>query len=224
MAAEKGFIFQTISDYLSSQQQYTKRLAITFDDGYDSVFQYAAPIIKRYNATATVFVNPGYVGQFNTWDVNFLGKRKLLMNWQQLQHLSDMGWEIGSHGMTHKDLTVLPKNIAMWELKASRAIIHQRLGVCSPVFSFPFGNANTTIAALARECGYTAGTVMNLPGHLAHNPFLVQRLGIYSFDTVHSCRNKMLAKNKTFHNLIQKMIGRCSNATVFVKRHQQSIN
>jgi len=223
MAANMGFVFQTISDYLWPQQKHEKRLAITFDDGYDSVFKHALPILKQYNAPATVFVNPGYVGQFNTWDVNFLGMRTLMMSWPQLQHLSKTGWEIGSHGMTHQDLTCLPRSKVMWELNASRVIIHQQLGICSPVFSFPFGNANADAALSARECGYTAGVLMNKPKSIQSNKFFIPRLGVYFFDTLHSCRNKMLAKNKTFHNLIQKMIGCCSNSTVLVKRHQWSM-
>ena len=76
-ALERGFTFQTISEYLSHKNDHSKRIAITFDDGYKSVFTKAFPFLKENNIPATVFLTTGAI---DNNDLIWTDKLNLLKN------------------------------------------------------------------------------------------------------------------------------------------------
>ena len=52
-------------------QEYSlpeKPIIITFDDGYESIYQNAFPILKKYNFMAVVYIITDYIGRFNLWE------------------------------------------------------------------------------------------------------------------------------------------------------------
>ena len=148
-----GIKFLNISEYLLlDPQQRKQNIALTFDDGYESVYTQAFPILKAKGLTAGVFINPGFVGQYNTWDANF-GKRTRHMDWNQILALKEEGWEIGSHGLSHKDVTKLHPDHASRELQLSHDLIKKHVGECSRVFSFPFGSLNLQVLSICRYIG-----------------------------------------------------------------------
>lgn len=209
--------FLTVSDYLQQGgEEKGKKIAITFDDGYESVYNFAFPILAKYGITATVFVNPGYVGQYNTWDATF-GIRFRQMNWRQLDELAQAGWEIGSHGLWHRDITRLSKRQNDDELLLSKKIIQKRLGQCSHVFSFPFGNCNEKIWRQCRTHGYAAGLAMGGRPAAAGNGDVQSRTGIYLFDSLFLFTQKAFAKRARFFILMQRFLDMCSNLTVLTQ-------
>ncbi|MBV4355993.1 polysaccharide deacetylase family protein [Pinibacter aurantiacus] len=70
-----------------------KLVVLTFDDAAKSHYNYVAPILKKYGFGASFFVCE--------FPPDFSDTTKY-MNWQQIQALSDMGFEIGNHTRTHK--------------------------------------------------------------------------------------------------------------------------
>ncbi|MCZ2356338.1 MAG: polysaccharide deacetylase family protein [Bacteroidia bacterium] len=50
----ENFEFVTISE-IASRNKKNKLVALTFDDGYSDNFEFALPILQKYNATATFF-------------------------------------------------------------------------------------------------------------------------------------------------------------------------
>lgn len=202
LARDRGFTFLTISEYFSSDLK--NKVAITFDDGYESIYYHAFPILQRFHATATVFVIPAFVGQFNTWDANLGGLYFKHMNWQQLQALSDAGWEIASHGMTHQDLTRLQPEEAIYELTESRRLLERQIGETKYV-AFPFGKVNARIGQFAAQVGYSAGFAMGRCDPKVPEYFQINRWGIYFYDTLHTFQQKLFAKKRMFFNLLQRI-------------------
>ena len=97
---------------------------IVFDDGYESVFYIALPLMEKYGFTGTVFPVGNYIGKMNDWDVNFGGINKARhLSKYQIVELSNNGWEIGSHGLTHTAFTSLSRNKLDAELQQSKLIL-----------------------------------------------------------------------------------------------------
>ncbi len=220
LLVEYKFDIVTISDYLLSTDQQ-KQIAITFDDGYESVYTHALPVLEKYGVPASVFVNPAFVGQYNTWDAN-LGWRCAHMDWKQIDALHERGWEVGSHGMSHRDLSRLPEKTVEEELEKSCALIKNRLGVCSPVLSFPFGNVNDIVVMAAEKTGYKFGLSMgmlkkNIPLH-----FKINRTGIYLLDNLIYFKLKAFSKCTLLFYGMQTILGMCSDVTVAIKARNWS--
>ena len=212
---EKNFL--TISDYINQNPSDRRNsIAITFDDGYESVYLHAFPILQELGIKASVFINPGFVGQYNTWDANF-GKRSRHLNWRQIEELNKAGWEMGSHGMKHHDLTRLSLKQLDYELRQSQKIICRRIGSCSSVFSFPFGNYDEHVWSQCLQAGCTKAVTMGGKTFLSEENRITGRLGVYAFDSAAILKNKINSHKSAFVRWKQKLFDVCSNLTVFFK-------
>ncbi len=71
--------------------QSAKRIAITFDDGYENNFLYAYPILKKYSIPATIFVVSKTIesNEYLLW-YDYLDINKSLINIQQMK-VQDFG-------------------------------------------------------------------------------------------------------------------------------------
>lgn len=78
-------------------------VALTFDDGRQSPWFHAVPVLRRYGFTATFFVCSGFVGQTNQTS-NHLNVQHYLA-WKQITRLARTGFWIEDHGQ--KDINVL---------------------------------------------------------------------------------------------------------------------
>jgi len=91
-------------------------------------------------------------------DLPFMrGKRRL--TWDQLGRLHEAGMEIGSHTVTHPDLTRLDEAGIAAEFEGSRAAIADRVGAPAASLAYPFGFYNGRARTLARayfDCACTA--------------------------------------------------------------------
>ncbi len=100
-----------------------KRVCLTFDDGYLDNFIYVYPLLKKYNAKATIFVNPLFVDKKNIvrktlenyWNNNAsleeINKWGFL-SWDEMRLMEQNGIvDIQSHTMTHTKYFVSDKII-----------------------------------------------------------------------------------------------------------------
>ncbi len=95
----------------------SKTLAITFDDGYYNNYQYAYPVLKKYNIPATIFIIVGRVGQSG------------YVGWKEIKEMSDSGViTIGSHTLSHKWLPSLGTRDLRNELASSKATLEEKTG------------------------------------------------------------------------------------------------
>jgi peptidoglycan/xylan/chitin deacetylase (PgdA/CDA1 family) len=117
---------------------------ITFDDGYRDAFFRASPVLLRFRMRATAYV---ITGRISTGDSDVL-------TWPLLRALEARGVEIGSHTVSHVDLTTLGDERATRELRGSRLRLERVLGHTMPWLAYPFGAWNPHVERLAREAGY----------------------------------------------------------------------
>lgn len=148
-----------------------RAIALTFDDSYQGVYDYAAPILKRYGYPYAVFVHTDYVGSQQ-------GRPK--MSWTELRELAGSGLvTIGSHSRSHPaDMGRLSTEQQDEELQGSKQALEQALGRPISFVSYPNGKADAVTFGRARAAGYTLGfmeewgPVQQSPGILALNRYI----------------------------------------------------
>lgn len=126
-----------------------RRFALTFDDGDESVYTHAWPLLQRFGYTATLFVLGGAGRVAPHTRLGAVGPVRTLQ-WSQLRELVEAGFGVGSHGVTHRDLTRLDDASVVAELRDSRARLEDALGIEIDAFAYPFGRYDARIEAHAR--------------------------------------------------------------------------
>ena len=148
-----------------------RAIALTFDDSYQGVYDFAAPVLARYGYPYAVFVHTNYVGSQQ-------GRPK--MTWNELRELDASGLvTIGSHSRSHPaDMGLLTTAEQDDELQGSKKILEQELGHPISYISYPNGKADGASFKRARLAGYTLGfmeewgPVEQSPGILALNRYI----------------------------------------------------
>lgn len=145
LITNSGFQSLTLEEagqWISRKKSYHRPILLTFDDGHVSHYEHAARYLKQSKIKAVFFVSAGLVGEKNQ------------MNWAQLKELVRGGFEIGSHGFTHIPLTNLTPVKLKHELKGSKDLLEEQLGVEVKSFSIPRGFFTAPLSQSAAEAGY----------------------------------------------------------------------
>ncbi len=176
-----------------------KTVAITFDDGYRDTFAHAFPILQKYRLPATVFIAAAFIGSETPFPwlhsspgVSF--DARYPMTWDEVIQLHDAGIEIGSHTHTHQFLPSLSRELINEELRMSRQVIAEKIGVevhsLALPYSYPINhrrwpNFNENLVAALEQNSYLYCCTM-LRGHIntAMNPFFLSRMPVGKFDDV----------------------------------------
>ena len=157
-------------------------VAITFDDGYATLRDHAAPILKEFGCAATAFVNVSQIGD----DVRLSSKAEEgyypsedFLTWHDVEALGSLGWRFGSHGVRHLDLTTVDATTVDHELSASKRVIEQRLGTACEMFAYPWGRNSPMLCAKVETTGYRyAFSGDHLPLRTKSNAFALPRINV----------------------------------------------
>jgi peptidoglycan/xylan/chitin deacetylase (PgdA/CDA1 family) len=190
--------FDTLRDFLEFERSLPeKSVIITLDDGYRSVYDVAYPILKKYGYTATLFIYTDYIG-----------KSKNAVTWSQLREMKANGFEIGSHSISHTDLTQQKEDESFHayqtriedEIGGSKEIIDRKLKQKTKHFAFPYGRYNGTVLRICRQYGYkTAVTVKR-----GSNPFFADPLVLRRNQIMKPDMKNFASRLKTFHPMSLK--------------------
>ncbi|MGA7194262.1 MAG: polysaccharide deacetylase family protein [Anaerolineales bacterium] len=151
-------------------------IIITFDDGWESQYTSAFPIMKKYGFTGVLYIVVTWMNAANNMTTN------------QIKEMAAAGWEIGSHTETHQNVTVMTDDQLHYEILQSRKDLEQQLGVPILTFAYPFGGANSAVTDYVHFAGYIAA--MGATGYRADqftsNLFVLQRCEIKGSDDAKS--------------------------------------
>jgi peptidoglycan/xylan/chitin deacetylase (PgdA/CDA1 family) len=153
--------------------------AITFDDGYESVYRDALPVLQDYNLPATLFIT---VGRERADRLPSLEGRAML-TWQQIREMHECGIDIGAHTLTHPDLTKLAPEQIEREIIDSKKIIEDRLGATVTCFAYPFGRYDRRSREIARRhfaCACSDNLGITTP---QSDPYALERVDAYYLRT-----------------------------------------
>lgn len=134
---ENGYTFismEELNEAINGKIELPERpILINMDDGYYSNYEYIYPILKKYNAKASIFVVTDKIGK------KIDGKRYL--GWEQCLEMQNSGLvEIFSHSKRHVFYDKLPVRAVRDDVTESYKIIEENLGNKNlKVFAYPYG-------------------------------------------------------------------------------------
>lgn len=198
-----GFRFVAVGDVIASRQGGKplpeRAVLITFDDGYQSVWDNAWPILKAFRIPAVIAVTGSWLEEKGT--VDFDGKklpRERLLSWDELREMSESGLvEVGSHSFDlHRGVLGNPQgnmepatttrrwiaeerryeDEAAWrkrvkgDLERNRDLIRRRTGKAPRVLSWPYGRYNTPAREIAERLGMPVGLTLDDGANVRDTP------------------------------------------------------
>ena len=115
-------------------------VSLTFDDGCQSHISLGVPTLNARGLKGTFFVTidgvlDGYSPPWNSW-----------------RNAANGGHEIGSHTISHPDLSSLPLSQVDYELAGSRAQIDAQITTQKTIsLAYPYGDSNASVVSIARN-------------------------------------------------------------------------
>jgi len=128
-----------------------RSLVITFDDGYQSVYEEAFPVLERYGMRATVFLTVGEGRKTEPASRLPSLYGRSMLSWPEIGEMQSAGIAVGAHTLTHADLTQAPQDRVEAEICQSKKIIEDALGTPVVSFAYPYGRFDQRSLAIARQ-------------------------------------------------------------------------
>lgn len=144
-----------------------KSVMITFDDGNETLCEYALPLLEKYGFTAVGFVVGAfadYYTQINDHNLNYS-----YLNWSQIKELSDGNIiEIECHSYDlHKNNNgrsgIKKKKSETFDdyheflcsdVSKMRTVMENNTGKTPLAYAFPFGSFSPESTEILKECGF----------------------------------------------------------------------
>jgi peptidoglycan/xylan/chitin deacetylase (PgdA/CDA1 family) len=139
-------LLEVVTNWRERKPQPQHSFVLTFDDGFVDNYENALPILKKFGFSPTVFVVVKRVEDGNQY----------YLSWQEMRELAQNNFILGSHTLNHQKLSFLDTMTIKHELRESKKIIEDRLGLPVDLLAYPFGDSNEHIQDAAYEAGYLA--------------------------------------------------------------------
>jgi peptidoglycan/xylan/chitin deacetylase (PgdA/CDA1 family) len=150
----------------------SRSVVITLDDGYLDTVVAALPLLLEFGFSATCYLVADRVGGSSDWTIP-----ARLMGWQEAREWLAAGMAIGSHALTHHNLTTLPPNELLTEVSVSKARLEQKLGIAVESLAYPFNRLGPREMRAVEVAGYRAACA---GPELRNSVFALTRLNIAS--------------------------------------------
>jgi peptidoglycan/xylan/chitin deacetylase (PgdA/CDA1 family) len=145
-----------------------KPIVLTFDNGYQSQYTQALPVLQRL----------GWVADENM-QLSGLPPSQGGLGEQEIRGLVAAGWELDTQGFSHADLIALDAAQLHYQVAVARTVLQRRYHVPVNWFCYPSGHYDATVVAAVRAAGY-AGSTTVVPGWAkpSDDPYRLHRLRV----------------------------------------------
>lgn len=154
-----------------------KAVVITADDGWESVYTYMLPLVRKYNIPVTLFIYPQTISQ---------GKNA--MTWEQLKELQETKlFDIQGHTYWHPNFKQEKRKLSAaayekfvtTQLVNSKKILEEKLGKQITLLAWPFGIYDDYLEQQAEKAGYVmAFSIDARPANRSYKPMAQPRFMI----------------------------------------------
>ena len=174
LIVERGYTSVTIADLIAYTQgdfdMPEKPIMITFDDGYESDYVYALPILKKYNVKAVSSTVGAYTELYSQpgihKHVNYAH-----LSWDEMKEMLESGlFEIQNHSYNlhnfdyNRKGCLKNKDESDWhydklireDFELSQQLYKEHLGIEPTCFTYPFGSTNENLLEHVKEFGFQA--------------------------------------------------------------------
>ena len=190
----RGLSIRELKPYLDGDKN-GKVVGITFDDGYQNNLINAAPILIKYNFSATCYIVSESIGLSNKWDLDKGITQRPLMNENEINEWLNLGMDIGAHTKTHVDLTRVSEKIAQNEINECKVELEEKFKILVTDFCYPFGRFNKLVSNITKNSGYlTATTMLRGSTKSQSNMYQLPRIPITHHTLPHLFLAKILTK------------------------------
>ncbi len=152
--SENDYYVQTarelISTLSSDNEIPDKRVSITFDDAYKSIYTNAYPLLKQKRFPFTIFVTTDLIG------------RRHYLSADQLREMQQHGATIANHTHSHTHLLRMKtaESNDAWllrvkaEIEQAQAILESEFGETPRLLAYPYGEYNQQVLDLVGQMGF----------------------------------------------------------------------
>lgn len=182
--------------YLGEEIQLPEKpIVITFDDGYLNNYEYAYPLLRKYDTKAVIYLIGWSVGRDT-----FIDSDKEItphFNWEQAREMYESGLiQFGSHTFDlHNEqgfsygygkevgfgLAIMDdesdeeyKTRVEEDLKKSKIMIEEEIGQEVTSIAYPYGEYNKTLIDMLEELGFKSGLITESDQE-SKSPFTIRR-------------------------------------------------
>lgn len=193
-----------------------KPFMITFDDGYESFYTYAYPLLKKYNMKAVMSIVGNYTDMFTNQEDHNIDYSHL--TWNQVNELNNSGFvEIQNHTYNLHEITSKRKgagrakeesfeqfkNIFKKDVQKLNTLILNYTGKKACMFTYPYGNIAEGSVEVIKEAGFIgAFTCTEQVNFISRNPDELYGINRFNRDGRISLNNffKKITKSIENHN------------------------
>lgn len=194
------------AQFLAGRRALPRRsVVITIDDGYESVYRQAFPVLRKFGFPATLFVYSDFIGSRDG------------LSWPQMEEMQRSGLiDVQAHSKSHRNLVdrlagesdaAYRQRIEM-ELRQPRLLIEKNLGTAGSrvtQYAYPYGDANEAVlGTMRRDGGWTLGLTVDPGGNPFYAaPLLLKRTMVYGDQDLDEFRARVQMRTPTRQGAVE---------------------